>query len=330
MAWGRDEKPERKEEPMGDAGKRRREAPDDRDDATEAGIVDRTHVKLVETVATARSASKRHLSLAVPFRAAERNQRVASSVLAGGLAYRLFLWLLPFGLILGGALGLADAESTEEAVASGGLPSAVVDAIGDVARAADANSWWLLAIGVPGLLWAGYTGAKAVQGVHALIWDQPPPRTEPLKDSLAFTGVVCAFLVAVALTWWFREETWLVGFLAAALTIAPLAGLWLWASLRLPHGDARWKALLPGALVVAIGFEVLHGLVVYFLVPQLEKSTSLYGGLGAVTTLIFYMYFVGRLVVTAPILNSSLHYELHEQIDESPRDATIPGGTSPG
>ena len=143
--------------------------------------------------------------------------------------------------------------------------------------------------------------------------------------------MVCAFMVAVAFTWWLRDETLLVGLLAAALTIAPLAGLWLWASLRLPHRDAPWRALLPGALLVAVGFQVLHALVVNFLVPKLEKSTSLYGGLGAVTTLLLFMYFVGRLVVTAPVLNSSLHHELRNQADKAQGDGTTgPAGASPG
>ena len=114
----------------------------------------------------------------------ERNRRVAASVLAGGIAYRLFLWLLPFGLILGGALGLMDADGVEEAVAAGGVPAAVVDLIGDVARAAESDWWWLLGIGVPLLLWAGYTGAKAVQLIHSLVWDEPPPRTRPLQPHL--------------------------------------------------------------------------------------------------------------------------------------------------
>ena len=172
----------------------------DRHEAPDPGLDDRARVRLTAAVASARSASTRHVSLAVPFRAAERNRRVAASVLAGGIAYRLFLWLLPFGLIVGGALGLMDADSTEEAVASGGLPAAVVDVIGDVARAAESDWWWLLGIGVPLLLWAGYTGAKAVQLIHSLVWDEPPPRTKPLKSSLAFTGVLCAFMAAVALT----------------------------------------------------------------------------------------------------------------------------------
>ena len=314
---------------MGDAEDRPGDATADREDAPDAGTNESASVRLTAAVATARRASKRHVSLAVPFRAVERNRRVAASVLAGGIAYRLFLWLLPFGLILGGALGLMDADGTEEAVASGGLPAAVVDAVGDVARAAESDSWWLLAVGVPLLLWAGYTGAKAVALIHSLVWDEPPPRIKPLNGSFAFTGMLSAFMAVVALTWWLREEPWFVGLLAATLTIAPLTALWLWTSLCLPHGDARWRALLPGALVVAIGFQVIHGLTVAFLVPKLEKTTSLYGSLGAVTTLLLFMYLVGRLVVTSPVLNSSLHHELRKQGDGFRDAGTTSADASP-
>ena len=284
----------------------------ERHEAPDSGFDDRARVKFTAAVASARSASTRHMSLAVPFRAAERNRRVAASVLAGGVAYRLFVWLLPFGLIVGGALGLMDAESTEEAIARGGLPAAVVDMIGDIARAAESDWWWLLGIGVPLLVWAGYSGAKALQLLHSLVWDEQPPRTKPLKSSLAFTGVLCAFMAAAGLTWWLRDETSLERLFAAALVTAPLALIWLWASLHLPHRDAPWRALLPGAILVAIGFQVLHGLIVEFLAPKLEKSTTLYGSLGAMTTVLFFMYFAGRLVVTSPILNSSLHHELRQ------------------
>lgn len=263
--------------------------------------------------ASAKGATERHIALAVPLRAAERNRRVAASVLAGGFAYRLFLWLLPFGLILGGALGLMDAGNTEEAVEGGGLPAAVTNAVGDAARSANSNSWWLLGVGVPLLLWAGFSGGKAIQLIHSLVWDEAPPKPKPLQTSLAFTGMLCAFLAAVALTWWFRDE-W-PGLLAPVLTFAPLAGMWLWASLHLPHRDAPWQALVPGALVVAVGFQVLHEVIGHLLVPKLEKSTSLYGSLGATTTLLFFMYMTAFLVVIAPVLNSSLHEELGSRRD---------------
>jgi hypothetical protein len=193
---------------MNDLDDRRADATQDHDVASDAGRYERARARVTAAVAGAKSAGERHVSLAVPLRAAERNRRVAASVLAGGLAYRLFLWLLPFGLIIGGALGFLNADSTEKAVSTGGLPAAVSNAIGDVARSERSNSWWLLAVGVPLLLWAGYAGAKAVQLVHSLVWEEPPAKTKPLRGSLAFTGMLCAVWAAIALAWWLRDETW--------------------------------------------------------------------------------------------------------------------------
>jgi uncharacterized BrkB/YihY/UPF0761 family membrane protein len=296
---------------MSDVEDQPADPPKDRDEASDAGRSDRARARFTGALESAKSASERHVALAVPLRAAERNRRVAASVLAGGIAYRLFLWLLPFGLIVGGALGFLNAGSTEKAVSKGGLPGAISNAIGDASRSAHSSSWWLLAVGVPLLLWAGFSGAKAVELVHSLVWDEPPRKTKPLQGSLAFTGVLLAVWAIIALTWWVRDD-W-PGVLAPVLTFAPLTGLWLWVSLQLPHRDAPWKALLPGALVVGIGFPVLHELVLTFLVPKLEKSTSLYGSLGATTTIIFFIYLLAVLVVTAPVLNSSLYDELRRK-----------------
>jgi uncharacterized BrkB/YihY/UPF0761 family membrane protein len=300
-------KPETDVAAADDARDRRAEAAGGSDQASGAGRADRARERLTGAMASAKSASEKHVALAVPLRAAERNRRVAASVLAGGLAYRLFLWLLPFGLLAGGALGFLNAGSTEKAVSKGGLPGAISNAVGDASRSAHSNSWWLLAVGVPLLLWAGFSGAKAVQLVHSLVWDEPPKKAKPLQWSLTFTGVLVAVWAIVALTWWVRGD-W-PGVLAPVLTFGPLTALWLWVSLHLPHRDAPWKALLPGALLVGIGIPVLHALVLSFLVPKLDKSTSLYGGLGATTTVIFFIYLLATLVVTAPVLNSSLYQE---------------------
>ncbi len=287
---------------------------EDADEAPDVVIDDPAQASSTAADAAASRASERHMAVAVPIRAVERNRRVAASVLAGGFAYRIFLWLLPVGLILGGALGLSNADSTEDAVSKSGLPGAITNAVGDAARSTESDSWWLFAIGAPLLLWAGFTGAKAILLIHSLVWDEPPPRPKLLRASLAFTGVMCAFMAAIALTWWVRDD-W-PGYFAPVLTFAPLAAIWLWASLHLPHRDAPWTALIPGALVVAIGFQALHEAVGHLLVPKLEKATSLYGSLGATTTLLFFMYVLGLLVVAAPVLNSSLYDELTLRRDD--------------
>lgn len=89
------------------------------------------------------------------------------------------------------------------------------------------------------------------------------------------TASVRVFITAISLTWWYRDATYATQLLVFAVMIVPIAGLWLWVSLRLPHGTASWKALLPGALLVAVGFQVVHGMVVWLLGPKLEHATSL-------------------------------------------------------
>jgi uncharacterized BrkB/YihY/UPF0761 family membrane protein len=142
------------------------------------------------------------------------------------------------------------------------------------------------------------------------VWDDPPPKIRPLPSSLSFSAGVCVFIAVICATWWYRDITVARQVVLLAVMTVPLAALWLWVSLRLPRGTASWKALLPGAYLVAVGFQVVHAMVVWLLGPKLDHATSLYGGLGIAATLLFFMWVVGRIVVTAPILNSALYGEL--------------------
>jgi membrane protein len=288
-------------------------------EAPDTGLRSRARSGLSAATSRVETARERHLSIALPFRVVEREARVAASVLAGGFAYKLFLWLLPLGLILGGVFGISNTSSAEEAV-RGGLVAAVINSIGDSTRATGVSPWWLLLIGVPGLLWAGRSGAKAAQLIYALIWDEPPPKTKFLPMSLAFTGILGAALVTVGLSWWFRDNTQLGSALLAIAAIVPIVGLSVWASLLLPHGDASWRELMPGAVLIGVGVVVLHELIGRFLLPKLQESAELYGVLGIMTTILFYMYWVAAIFVSSATLNHSLQEEVVSRHGE-PGDA---------
>jgi hypothetical protein len=66
------------------------------------------------------------------------------------------------------------------------------------------------------------------------------------------------FVATVMLTWWLRDWTQLGQLGLLLLMVGPLAALWLAVSLRLTHGSANWTALLPGAILVAVGFQLTH------------------------------------------------------------------------
>jgi membrane protein len=241
------------------------------------------------------------------FLAADRDKRVAAGVLAGGVAYRFFFWILAMSLVTNGALGFIDTKSVQSALAAQGVSASVIDSIQDT-EPSDVARWWLLVIGVWLVLWTGYLGAKALILVHSAVWGVAPPRVRRADvASLVFTGTALGFIASMAAVRWLREELPSVGLAATlAVVIIPFT-IWLLASSRLPHRGVGLMDLVPGAALVAVGLQCLHLFTVYFLGPKLESATELYGVLGVVSTFLFWLYIAGRLVLGAATLNASIY-----------------------
>ena len=272
-----------------------------------ARAIDWSKAKAQGASAWAVSARETHASVDVGYRFAERDKRVAAGVLAGGIAYRFFFWFLSVALVLIGALGLGDSARVESALQEVGVGSSLTGAVEDVSEESRAIDWSLLVVGSWLVLWTGYMAAKALVLVHATVWGVlPPSLANALKASLAFTGVALGFIASMAAVRWFRAEAATPGLIATlALIVVPFA-LWLAMSQRLPHRDVGWRELVPGALVVAAGVQALHLFTALFLGPKLTNATELYGALGIATTILFWFYLVGRLVLAGAMLNASL------------------------
>jgi membrane protein len=92
----------------------------------------------------------------------------------------------------------------------------------------------------------------------------------------------------------------------ALIAVVPFAGFWLLVSMRLPHGDANWKGLIPGAILFGVGIELVHLMTVYFIAPYSIEKQGTYGALGAAAALLLGLFFAARLVVGAAVLNAAL------------------------
>jgi uncharacterized BrkB/YihY/UPF0761 family membrane protein len=253
-------------------------------------------------------ARKDHASVDVGFRLADRDKRVAAGVLAGGVAYRFFFWLLSCFVLLTGGLGLGTGPRVEAAVSSSGLDPQVAQVVLDSWSSTQGSHWWVLLVGLWLVLWTGYLVAKALVLVHAAVWGvAPPPLRNPLRASLMFSATALAFCGCIALARWLRAESPRLGLVATLLVVAVPFAVSMLAARALPHGDVGWLGLLPGAVLFALGVQGLHLFTVYYLVPKLGHSTELYGILGIVGTLLLWLYISGRLVVAAATLNASLY-----------------------
>jgi uncharacterized BrkB/YihY/UPF0761 family membrane protein len=257
----------------------------------------------------AQAERRRHDSVDAAFEMADRDGEVGGGIIAGALAYRFFIWLLPLALVVVAGLGFAaDSadESPEDAAESVGLAGLVSDSI---ARAAESpNRWYALLVGIPVLLWTTRSLLRALIGAHRLVWTDlrsaaPKPTVLGTVRLLALLlcGLLFAGLASAVRAW--SGGTGLVSTLLVAL---PYAGIWLLASLRLPHRDAPWTALVPGALLFGVGLEVLNIVAAYVIAPWAITKQGTYGALGAAAALLLALFFLSRLIVGAAVLNATL------------------------
>ena len=274
--------------------------------------IDRAVRHAVErAVSSAEVARRRSRVVDIAWTTGERDRATVGSVLAGAVAFRLFVYLLPLFLALlilvGLVIGLDDDAPTR--VGDGlGMSAYVVRSVADASEQAHRNLWFLVPLALWAVYSAGGAAARVLHAVHSVAWGLP--RTRMRRGVLA-AGVT--FLVAlgalgaVGLTQWLRAESPGLGVGAALVGILPFATLWLGVSWLLPHDRrAPWTALVPGALLVGAGVWLAHLFSVYVLANRVDKASSMYGSLGVAAALLAWLYLFGRLMVAGAMLNATL------------------------
>jgi uncharacterized BrkB/YihY/UPF0761 family membrane protein len=252
---------------------------------------------------------RRHGSVDAVFEMADRDADVGGGIIAGALAYRLFIWLLPFALVLVAGLGVAadaadrSAESAAEEVGLGELVSGSIEG-----AAQSPNRWYALLIGVPILLWVTRSLLRVLISSHRLVWGEiraTAPKATPVA-TLRLLVLILGFFAATVFASWVRARSEGIGLLSTLLATLPFAGLWLLVSLRLPHRNAPVSALLPGAAIFALGVELLHIAAAYLLEPYLVSKQGTYGALGVAAALLFGLFLFSRLIVAAAVVDATL------------------------
>jgi uncharacterized BrkB/YihY/UPF0761 family membrane protein len=258
----------------------------------------------------------------IAWRTIRRDSSIGGSVLGAALAYRIFIWLLPFALaaVLGLALAVEQTDgNVAEAVRDAGLTGFIA---GSVADAAEGTRGWALATGLAAaLVVLAYQSSvllRAIRAVTALAWRMPVTRVpSPARSGLLFLA-------------------WLVGFLAVAGSAAPIrravafpldlvlnvaaygVGLpLLWLALSwflLPHGASDWRELVPGALLVGVGVGAIGLINALVLFPWLSEREETYGVLGVAAGLLFGFFLIGRTLELAAALNATLAEERRRRV----------------
>jgi uncharacterized BrkB/YihY/UPF0761 family membrane protein len=238
----------------------------------------------------------------------DRDSEVGGGIMAGSLAYRLFIWLLPFSLVVVAGIGLG-ADLTSETAASAtrslGLRGLVAKSVAESSQSS--SRWYALVIGIPVLIWATRNLLRALVVVHRLVWGDPRGLAQKvtIRATARFFVLALAYFVILELA--SHVGSWTGSYiLKVIVAFAGIFGWWLVISLRLPHRDAPWYALVPGAILVAIGLELISGLGSYFIATRVSSSQSAYGVLGVAAGLLFGLFLISRLVVASAVINATV------------------------
>jgi uncharacterized BrkB/YihY/UPF0761 family membrane protein len=239
----------------------------------------------------------------------ERDNEIAGGIIAGALAYRLFIWLLPAGLVFVGGLGvIADAasDSPKGVGAKLGIGGIVSSSLNSASKSHSA--WYALIVGVPILLYATRSVLRVLIGTHRLAWgDVPGARPKPtFLDAAKLLGVFVGYFVLAGLAAWARAHSHAAGLVATIVVIVGFTGLWLWTCTKLPHGDAGWVDLLPGAIAAGIGVGILQVVAAYLLAPYALQKQGTYGALGLAAALLLGLWVLGRLLIGGAEINATL------------------------
>ena len=267
------------------------------------------HARVGQLESRAQAERERHRTLDAIFEMADHDSEVGGGIMAGALAYRLFIWLLPLALVGIAGLGFAsdaDSRSPESAAKSMGLAGLVSSS---VAGAANSSArWYALLIGIPLLLFTTRSVLRTLIVIHRLVWaDVRGAASRPtLGATLRLLLTLLAFIGVSALANAERGSSLAGGVLVTLLVAVPYAALWLFVSSRLPHRNTTWRDLVPGALVFGLGIEALHVVTAYVIAPQASSKQGTYGALGVAAALLLGLYLMSRLVVATAVVNSTL------------------------
>jgi uncharacterized BrkB/YihY/UPF0761 family membrane protein len=243
------------------------------------------------------------------FEIADRDGEVAGGIIAGALAYRVFLWLLPFGLVFVGGIGVvADmtSRSPKNLGASLGIAGIVANSMHS---ASDSHApWYALIVGVPLLLYATRSVLRVLIGTHRLVWGEiRGARPKPTYvDAAKLLGIFLGFFALAGLAGWARERSPAAGLVATLGVSVGFTGLWLWTTMQLPHRDADWRDLVPGAAAVGVGLGILQIAAAYLLAPYALEKQGTYGALGLAAAVLLSLWGMGRLIIGGAEINATL------------------------
>lgn len=238
-----------------------------------------------------------------------RYDEIGGAVLANALALQAFLSLFPLvlvGIAVLGFLSSGDEGFADEVIRGLGLNAddALAEQLRTAIERAEQTRRTATVLGFVGLLLAAMGVIGVMETALDRVWQTTrsgvASRVAAVVWLLGTTAIVGVSVAAGVVT---ARLPWFLAPLTVALGLAVNVVLFTWTYGALGRAPIGWRDRLPGALVAAVGFELLKLIGTVFVPRLVASSSALYGSLGAIFALLAWLNLVGRLFITGAVVN---------------------------
>ena len=276
--------------------------------------------------------------LETAIRVQERFSELRGGYLASAITLAAFVSLFPLLLLATAVVGWFSVRSFDlagrvifELGLSGDAAKAVRTAVATAAEGRGIAG----PLGAIGLLWSGLGMVAAIEYAFDEVW-QVSGRgwRDKLRGLLWLGGATVVFVGSFALSAALRLTPW-AGLFTIPVALLVNLVLWTWTLKQLTRVDLPWRAHFAGAVLGAIGFEMLKIVGAVYVPRAVASSSALYGSIGTVFATLAWLLLLGRLTVYAATLNVvrweqqhgtvTVEIELPKQPDVVPVEATRSG-----
>lgn len=253
------------------------------------------------------------------FRAFDRDVATGGVVLAGAVAFRVFLFLVPYVFVAVVGFGVAaDAADQDpgDLARDAGIGGLIAKAVGGAADLSGFSRVTALLVGLFALFFGTRALLKVLRIVYGLIWGVVPPKLKKMTvPTLGLLGLTTVAFIFAGMIDHLGERSFILGLLGILVSSLIPFSIGLVASILLPRQPTRWPDLVPGALFLAVGVFVLHIITVYWIAHEIESKTDTYGAIGAALALLLWSYLLGRLITASAVINASVWQRRQERAE---------------
>lgn len=255
----------------------------------------------------------------------ERDRDAGGGLLAGAIAFRLFVWAVSFGVVVVGGLGFAASggADTSGAARNLGATSFILSSIDDVSEGPNSTRWAILLVGLYALVSASRSSLRAMWTSSSIVWKLPISKPPAVQALLALNVMLVSLFAVNGVSAWVNDLTPGPGVLVRVLAGLVQLGIVLLALRFLPHAPVPLRYLVPGAALIAAGGQVMNLVSTVYLPSRIESADSTSGTLGMAVVLLAWIYLYGRLLVVGSVLNATLWHDRPETLRTSPQPGEV-------